>query len=775
MVSFLQQIYGLLTTNPGNLTYHLVVAFSIAGALPAALNQWRNLGYPQSRRLVAGLSLLLALRVALFVSSAFAWNLPVFSHALVPIERAVTIFSLVFIIWLWAFPESSLLVDAVTFVLLLLFFLLFAFDLVWWMGRPTGAMYNASLPDQIGEIGALGLILLGCILILIRRPNSWGIGLSMLGLLFAGHLLHYLLPDPASNLPGSVRLAQMAAYPLLLTLPQRFGAGAPQATRPAGISLPQVDPATLKALLALSTETNPDLLYPDIARALAHLFQADLCLLVSPADERGELQVRSGFNRSKDEVITPLTINGRLTPMLKQALQRGRTLRLPSSSTSGDLLGLAQALGLNQAGNLLVAPVKPDGKSTTLGITLLSPYSNRSWSTEDQNYLAYAASLVVPLLGKIAGGSSPQGELSQIRAQLLAAQQNLERIQLDKDDLFRQLETQRQDAQREHTRAESLAALIASQEQTQEIAHEPGTELKPEPSQNAPEVGQLEGELRLALEEISQLHSSISRYEQKIKELEIYTKDSPVSVNQMEAIASITQELRQPMSSVIGYTDLLLGESAGILGALQRKFLERVKASTERIGGLVDELIQIGSTTGGHVKQVIEKVSISDVIDEAIAMTMGQLREKNILLRVDIPEDLPQVTADRDSMQQMLIHLLQNAGSASRIEGEISLRASVTTEDEKQDYVLLQVTDSGGGISADDLPRVFSRLYRADNLLIKGVGETGVGLSIVKTLVEAHGGRIWVDSEIGSGSTFSILLPINPDPQAVASPGVQPA
>jgi len=770
MVSFLQQIYSLLTTNPGNLTYHLVVAFSIAGALPAALNQWRNQGYPQSRRMIAGLSLLLALRVALFVSSAFAWNLPVFSHALVPIERAVTIFSLVFIIWLWAFPESSLLVDAVTFVFFLLFFLLFAFDLVWWMGQPAGAMYNASLPDRIGEIGALGLILFGCILILIRRPNSWGVGLSMLGLLFTGHLLHYLLPDPASNLPGSVRLAQMAAYPLLLMLPQRFSTGAAPA-----VSLPQVDPATLKALLALSSETNPDLLYPDIARALAHLFQADLCLLVSPPDERGELQVRSGFNRPKDEVIAPLTINGRLTPMLKQALQRGRTLRLPSSSTSGDLLGLAQAVGLNQAGNLLAVPVKPDGKSTTLGITLLSPYSNRSWSTEDQNFLVYTASLVVPLLGKIGGASSPQGELSQIRARLLAAQQNLEKIQLEKDDLFRQFETQCQDAQREHTRAESLAALIASQEQTREIAHKPGTELKPEPSQNASEVRQLEGELRLALEEISQLRSSISSYELKIKELEIATKDSPISVNQTEAIASITQELRQPMSSVIGYTDLLLGESAGILGALQRKFLERVKASTERIGGLVDELIQIGSTSGSHVKQLVEKVNLSDVIDEAIAMTMGQLREKNILLRVDIPENLPQVTVDRDSMQQMLIHLLQNAGSVSRIEGEISLRASVTTEDQKLDYVLLQVTDSGGGITADDLPRVFSRLYRADNLLIKGVGETGVGLSIVKTLVEAHGGRIWVDSEIGSGSTFSILLPINPDPQAVASPGGQPA
>jgi signal transduction histidine kinase len=83
-----------------------------------------------------------------------------------------------------------------------------------------------------------------------------------------------------------------------------------------------------------------------------------------------------------------------------------------------------------------------------------------------------------------------------------------------------------------------------------------------------------------------------------------------------------------------------------------------------------------------------------------------------------------------------------------------------TKEEEGREYVLLQVTDTGGGIPAEDLPRVFTRLYRADNVLIQGVGDTGVGLSIAKTLTEAQKGRIWVESEIGKGSTFSVLLPI---------------
>jgi signal transduction histidine kinase len=103
---------------------------------------------------------------------------------------------------------------------------------------------------------------------------------------------------------------------------------------------------------------------------------------------------------------------------------------------------------------------------------------------------------------------------------------------------------------------------------------------------------------------------------------------------------------------------------------------------------------------------------------------------------------------------------LQNAGSASRLEGEISIHVALNNEAGQLDFLLIQVSDSGAGISQQDLPRLFSRLYRDDNTLIQGVGDTSVGLSVVKTLVEAQGGRIWVESEIGKGSTFSILLPV---------------
>ena len=128
-------------------------------------------------------------------------------------------------------------------------------------------------------------------------------------------------------------------------------------------------------------------------------------------------------------------------------------------------------------------------------------------------------------------------------------------------------------------------------------------------------------------------------------------------------------------------------------------------------------------------------------------------------MHLDLPKSVAPVNADREALQQILIHLLQNAGAATPIEGTVGLKVQTTT-DNGQGYVMIQVTDSGGGIPEEDLPRVFTRLYRADNVLIQGVGDTGVGLSIAKTLTEAQHGRIWVESERGVGATFNVLLPL---------------
>jgi signal transduction histidine kinase len=214
------------------------------------------------------------------------------------------------------------------------------------------------------------------------------------------------------------------------------------------------------------------------------------------------------------------------------------------------------------------------------------------------------------------------------------------------------------------------------------------------------------------------------------------------------------------MSSLIGYTDLLLSESVGILGALQRKFLERIKASTERMGGLIEDLAHVTALDSQQQALTPAPIDILSVIHEAVANTESQRRSKNISLELKLAEPMPELRADREALQQILANLLQNAGAASPAGGKVSLRARVENGEEENDFVFLQITDSGGGIQPDELPRLFSSLYHAETALLSGAGDTGISLAVVKSLIEAHGGRIWVDSEMGKGCTFSVVLPI---------------
>lgn len=304
---------------------------------------------------------------------------------------------------------------------------------------------------------------------------------------------------------------------------------------------------------------------------------------------------------------------------------------------------------------------------------------------------------------------------------------------------------------------EQIANLQAENERLQSALRSQGISvLSPD------EFSRLELELRSTLQEIAQLQNQLAEANARNMMLEREVKAGGRGVSEdREVITSIVQEIRQPMSSILGYTDLLLAESVGILGALQRKFLERVKASTVRMRAMLDNLIKVASMSDGPIEVLPQPVELGTIIDNAVAETSAQLREKNIALLVDLPQEMPQLYADQDAIQQIILHLLQNAGAVTPQEGSVTIRACMK-QDNEDEYLLLQIGDTGGGIQPEDLSKVFARRYRADMPLIQGLGDTGVGLSIAKALVEAHGGRIWVDTVAGQSTTFSVLMPVRP-------------
>jgi signal transduction histidine kinase len=150
------------------------------------------------------------------------------------------------------------------------------------------------------------------------------------------------------------------------------------------------------------------------------------------------------------------------------------------------------------------------------------------------------------------------------------------------------------------------------------------------------------------------------------------------------------------------------------------------------------------------------------IFKAAIDDTRSQMRAKRITLNMDLPKNLPPACVDPHALGQILTRLLSNAGAASPLQGMVQLSAQTKAEDGKE-YLLIQVSDTGGGIPPEDLPRIFTPLYRETDIPARGVGETGMGLFIAKTLVEAQKGRVWVDTEPRVGSTYSVLIPVGRD------------
>ncbi|MBK6647726.1 MAG: GAF domain-containing protein [Anaerolineales bacterium] len=773
MSDFIQLVLNQLTVPPGDLIYYIVLVFVIASALQSAFNHWRASEFPQAKRAFIGLGVLLFAQIFMFIFSGLGWQELVDPKSILPpMDRGFLAFAIIWITWLYAFPEPNRSGDAVATLLSMFIFTALGLSLISWnqqIANPEAAVlsYNLTLDDLFWQIGSLIFAALGMAVIFIRKPDGMWYGILLLLIGFLGHL-GQLLIGLEGDFPGIVRLAYMAAMPILLTLPQRFSAvnivEPPLPVKPTILKSDtqgrperrrySTDPKTFHALLAVAAENNSTKMSQAITRATAQTMLADLCFMIYLTDENKQMVIAGGYDLIREDSLEGGPVSKGSIPMLANSIQRGRPLRLPASSTSADIKGLADILGLSNPGHLLYVPILTPDKETLGGVLLLSPYSDRTWSAEDQAFLANIANSLVPIIQRTQKVTKLEEEhgIAKVHAADLE-----KRIR----ELTSQIESARGES--EEARPAELASLRHAQEESQGIIEQlqkENAELRS--GRNLPSA-QLEGDLKATLREMAHLQNELAHANKTILELEkghASTKNS----EQAEVIASISQELRQPLSSIVGYTDLLLGESVGILGALQRKFVDRIKVSTERIRSLTDDMIQITTLATDLNELKPESVDLNTIIDNAMSYTSAQLREKNISINLEVPKSVSSIHADREALQQILIHLLQNAGAATPYEGTVRLKVQTRSE-ERSEFILIQVTDQGGGIASEDLPRVFTRLYRADNVLIQGVGDTGVGLSIAKTLTEAQHGRIWVESVPGAGATFSVLLPISGDIQ----------
>jgi two-component system phosphate regulon sensor histidine kinase PhoR len=178
-----------------------------------------------------------------------------------------------------------------------------------------------------------------------------------------------------------------------------------------------------------------------------------------------------------------------------------------------------------------------------------------------------------------------------------------------------------------------------------------------------------------------------------------------------------------------------------------------METEVDSLSLMVNELLELSRIESGRVPLNLAPTRPTDIVNPAYERLRLQAERAGLTLTVDCPVDLPAVLADATRMQQVVVNLLNNAIKFTPSSGQVNVCAA------KQDQaVQFEVTDSGIGITAEDLPRIFERFYKVDRS--RATSGTGLGLAIARHLVEAHGGRIWVESEVGKSSTFYFTIPI---------------
>jgi two-component system phosphate regulon sensor histidine kinase PhoR len=219
-------------------------------------------------------------------------------------------------------------------------------------------------------------------------------------------------------------------------------------------------------------------------------------------------------------------------------------------------------------------------------------------------------------------------------------------------------------------------------------------------------------------------------------------------------IANISHEFKTPLTAIQGFAETLLG------GALEepknrRRFLEIIREHALRLGRLTDDLLKLAQIEAGQSLREAHPVAVADIIAPCMEIARIKADEKELLLEADYGSDLPILFGDVYSFREILQNLLDNALRYTAPGGRIHVKATV-----EESEMVFSVADTGIGIPKADQDRIFERFYRADAARSRESGGTGLGLSIVKHLVEAHGGRIRVESEVGRGSTFYVHLPL---------------
>jgi len=245
--------------------------------------------------------------------------------------------------------------------------------------------------------------------------------------------------------------------------------------------------------------------------------------------------------------------------------------------------------------------------------------------------------------------------------------------------------------------------------------------------------------------------------EEKSQQLEAASR------HKSQFLANMSHELRTPLNAILGYTELILDNIYGEVPEKVRDVLNRLQKSGRHLLGLINDVLDLSKIEAGQLVLSLSDYSLKDVVQTITTAVEALAAEKKLALKVTLAPDLPPGHGDERRIAQVLLNLVGNAIKFTEA-GEVRVQATLT-----DGAFLVSVADTGPGIAPADQARIFEEFQQADTSPTRKKGGTGLGLSIARRIVELHGGRLWVESSPGHGSTFRFTLPVRVDHQTGAS------
>ena len=662
------------------LGYSLLIILVCAAALVKIYIKWQQGRFTQGFRMLLGLLGLFILRLVVFLITYLSWRTnPQFTAGLLTLDLAASLVGIILIAWMWNFPERSWFIDLLVLVLVVLIIALITLQLFVFPSLLDGILGTTSFWQGI----SITLVVISCGLILIRKPNFWHYGIFMLGILGIGSTLSLL-----SGETDSLHLAQLVAYPLLLVLGDRFPIGdSLSLDRELDESLERrrfsVDHDKLSIIYRLFDENDPTGILYKIAQTTAYLILADLAMVIDTPDEHGKIRIIAGYDLIREEPLQAITLDSKSIPLISNYIQRGKMLHIPASSTSRDLSHLSKMLQLSKPGHLLASPVYVPGANKTIGVVLFSPFSNRPWTKEDQDYI-----------------------------QLLCK-------------LFE----------------EAFSHHLVIQNGASESVKDTIRDLSSKLTQLSQDKQQLREDMAVLSKEHQHLLLDQNSLQMKYSNLMTWTNSLQRHLAMLVDLSK--KESIEALRKYIGVIQNEIGEPRE-----DSAYPEPEKALALEGEDITPEKPPDPDST--------RPADIIEAIQSCLDNIEKDIEEKKLVTQLDMPENPPLLKMNHALFREIFSFLVSNAVMENKSEGEIIIKAQIYEEDHIQRFAHIKITDQGGGYYPDEIAGILN-----DHLTTEQqdqLSQVMTNLYVTKNLVENEGGRMWVESTPGTGTTVSLLL-----------------